>query len=217
MGGNGQPVSLAAAVEAMWTCGVAVIPLRESGGFDAAYFRFHARDVVVINSVHSEEARWLFYLLHDAAHVSEDLERPALVERIFEGESTASEDSERRANQFATDAIFGGQSEELFQIALETSQGDFALLQRAVGYVARTHHVDRGSLALNVAYRLQERGENWWGAAVNMQEEGNPWEIVRAVLLERIEWSALEKLDVELLSRALEVTPAVAATVGEVE
>lgn len=216
MGGGREPVSFAAALDAVWGCGVPVIPLKERGGFDAGYFRVAGRDVVVVNSVHREESRWLFYLLHDVHHVSETPDQPMLVENILDGETAATEGSERRANQFATEAIFGGRSEALFQLALEKSQGKRALLQRAVVLVARQQNVDAGALALNVAYRLHEQGEDWWGAAFNMQDRrGQPWDIARDTLMKHLNWSLLEPLDADLLGRALEVEPPLVAAVGE--
>jgi transcriptional regulator with XRE-family HTH domain len=210
------PVSLASALEAMWSCGVPVIPLREPGGFDAGYFHVAGRDVVVVNSMHRQESRWLFYLLHEAGHVAERTDQLMLVEEGVGHEPTVAEDLESRANRFATDAIFAGRSEELFKLVLEKSQGKMALLQRAVVFVARNHHVDPGILALNVAYRLAEEGEDWWGAALSLQQpDGDPWETARDILIRHVDWATLEPLDADLLARALETTPPLVALTGE--
>jgi hypothetical protein len=46
---------------------------------------------------------------------------------------------------------------------------------------------------------------NWWGAAANLQEtDEEPRRIVRDFLVPRLDWSQLDRLDRELLARALQ-------------
>jgi transcriptional regulator with XRE-family HTH domain len=201
-------VSFATALDVLWAAGIAVLPLREPGGFQAAYWRHDARDIVVINAVQREESRWLFYLLHEGGHIAEGIDQPALLEDAPGHDDRVTQARERLANEFATAAIFGGRSEELFQLVLDKSGGDLALMQRAVRFVARHNEVDAGALAFNVAHRLAETGYDWWGAAINLQESNtDPWRIARDALVERLDWSALDPLDADLLARALDATP----------
>jgi len=215
MGGQAGRVSFATALDTLWAAGVAVLPLREPGGFRAAYWRHDARDIVVINAVQREESRWLFYLLHETGHIDERGNEPALLEDAPGHDDEVTEARERRANEFATAAIFGDRSEELFQLVFDKSGGDLALMQRATRFVARHHNVDTGALAFNVAHRLAEQGHDWWGAAMNLQEhDSDPWQIARDALLERLDWSVLEPLDADLLARALETTPVLGTSAG---
>lgn len=208
MAGSEGPVSWADALEEFWAAGVPVLPLRERGGFHAAYWRHVGRNIIVVNSVQRQESRWLFYLLHEAGHVIEEAAEPALVEDDPGRETGLAEDRERRANEFATAALLGGESEQLFRRTLDKSRGNLALMQRAVRYVARHHNVDVGALAFNVALRLAEQGRDWWGAATNLQrDEGDPWQAARDALIERLDWSELEPLDADLLARALDTFP----------
>jgi transcriptional regulator with XRE-family HTH domain len=211
MAGPTGRVSFATALETLWAAGVAVLPLREPGGFQAAYWRHGVRDIVVINAVQQQDSRWLFYLLHETGHIDEGGGERAVLEDSPGHDDEATEASERRANEFATAVIFGGKSEELFQLVIKKSGGDAALFQRAVRFVARHHNVDAGALAFNVAYRLGQRGRDWWGAAINLQgAEDDAWKIGRDALVQRLDWSALEPLDADLLARALETKPSVA-------
>jgi len=213
MGGPAGRVSFAAALDVLWAAGIVVLPLREPGGFQAAYWRHGARDIVVINAVQQEDSRWLFYLLHEGGHIVERVDEPALLEDAPGHDDKITQARERRANEFATAAIFGGRSEELFQLVLDRSRGNLALMQRAVRFVARHHQVDAGALAFNVAHRLAERGHDWWGAAISLQQsDTDPWRIARDALVERLDWSALDPLDVDLLARALDTTPSLEAS-----
>jgi transcriptional regulator with XRE-family HTH domain len=208
MAGPTGRVSFATALETLWAAGVTVLPLREPGGFQAAYWRHGVRDIVVINAVQQQDSRWLFYLLHETGHIHEGGGERAVLEDAPGHDDEATDADERRANEFATEVIFGGRSEELFQLVIDKSRGDAALFQRAVRFVARHHNVDAGALAFNVAHRLAERGRDWWGAAINLQgAEGNAWKIARDALVKHLDWSALEPLDADLLARALEITP----------
>jgi transcriptional regulator with XRE-family HTH domain len=213
MVGPAGRVSFAIALETLWDAGVAVLPLREPGGFQAAYWRHGTRDIVVINAVQQEGSRWLFFLLHEAGHIAEEVDEAALLEDAPGHDEEVTEARERRANEFATSAIFGGRSDELFRLVIEKSEGNRGLLQRAVRFVARRHNVEVGALAFNVAHRLANMGQGWWGAAMNLQGEGSDaWQIARDALVERLDWSALEPLDADLLARALETTPSPATS-----
>lgn len=156
----------------------------------------------------------MFYVLHDVGHIVDpNLKRQAHLEKL-EG-AVDGDEWEERANRFASEAIFGGRSQTLFERAMTVSKGKIGLLQRAVGLVARQEKVDVGALALHVAFRLSQQGTNWWGAANNLQSTAtDPFEVAREVLVERIDWARLEPIDADLLGRALEVTPPLVASTG---
>ncbi len=71
--------------------------------------------------------------------------------------------------------------------------------------VAAGNGVDVGALANYLAFRLSWQGENWWGAATNLQPSGNdPWSTARDVFMERFPFEIDNELDKQLLSRALQ-------------
>jgi transcriptional regulator with XRE-family HTH domain len=216
MVGSAGRISFSTVLDALWSAGIAILPLREPGGFQAAYWRHGQRDIVVINAMQQEESRWLFYLLHEIGHIEEHSDERALLEDAPGHDNEVADARERRANEFATAVLFGGRSEELFQLVLSKSGGNPALIQRTVRLVARHHNVDVGALAFNVAHRLAETGDDWWGAAMNLQGNGtDPWRVARDSLVERLDWLALEPLDADLLARALDVTPPLASSEGD--
>lgn len=213
---GGKLMTFEAALQAVWAAGVPVVPLNEGGGFHAAYWRHGDRDVIVINSTEQLESLWLFYLLHEAGHLADDEEQLGLIEEQPGNDKDVDPVREARANEFATQAIFGGQSEELFELAYDRTQGNLALMQRAVRWVARTRNVDPGALAFNVAHRLAGQGHDWWESARILQEAGDsePWQQARDVLLGRLDWSRLGSLDAELLARGLGTVPPVPSQAG---
>jgi transcriptional regulator with XRE-family HTH domain len=206
-------VTFDAALQAVWAAGVPVVPLDEGGGFHAAYWRHGNRDVIVINSTERLESLWLFYLLHEVGHLTGDAEQLGLIEEHPGNDSDVDPEKEARANEFATQGIFGGQSEELFELVYDRTQGNLALMQRAVRWVARTCNVDAGALAFNVAHRLAGQSHDWWGAARTLQGEGDvdPRQRALDALLYRLDWSRLGSLDAELLARGLGTVPPVSA------
>lgn len=211
-----KPVTFEAALQAVWAAGVPVVPLDEGGGFHAAFWRHGSRNVIVINSTERLESLWLFYLLHEVGHLTDAGEQTGLVEEQPGNDRDVDPVQEARANEFATQGIFGGQSEELFELAYDRSRGNLALMQRAVRWVARTRNVNGGALAFNVAHRLTEQGHDWWGAARTLQDAGDadPWQQARDALLDRLDWSRLGSLDSELLARGLGTVPPVPSQAG---
>lgn len=62
-----------------------------------------------------------------------------------------------------------------------------------------------GTLANYIAFRLSWQRENWWGAAANLQIDGNdPWTIARDVFVERFPYDIENELDRQLLNRAFQ-------------
>jgi hypothetical protein len=55
-----------------------------------------------------------------------------------------------------------------------------------------------------MAFRLSLQGENWWGAAANIQEKGiDPLAVARDIFFERFRFNDLSQSDSRLLSLAL--------------
>ncbi len=87
--------------------------------------------------------------------------------------------------------------------------GRLELLKSELPRVAARENVPVDSLANYMAFRLSLQGENWWGAATNLQRtDDDPWRIARDVLLERANFARLTGMDKELLTQALTDTEA---------
>jgi len=70
--------------------------------------------------------------------------------------------------------------------------------------IAKQRDVRVDVLANYLAHRLSEEGQNWWGAAQNLQEEGtDPLRDARDILISRINTSRLNSIDADLLQLAL--------------
>ena len=62
--------------------------------------------------------------------------------------------------------------------------------------LAEEENVDVGLLANYLAFRLQIQGIHWWGAAANLQRDGDdPWTIARDVFCERFSFVDLDEVD----------------------
>lgn len=197
-------VSFDVVLRALWDRGIMVLPLLETGGFHAGYWRHGPVVVVVLNPAQRYTARWLFDLLHELGHIVED-DGTSMIEFDPGVSDAASADSEREANEFALRVIFGDAAGALFDEVLDRSGGEQAMLQRTVSMVARQHGIDPGALAFNVAYQLQQQGVSWWGAANTLAKSGvDPWRLARDEFISRTRWDVLAPLDRELLRAALD-------------
>lgn len=192
-------------LSSVWSMGIPVLPLDEGGGFQAAVWSNDDRPIIVLNGSVRTEAHWSSLLLHEVGHIGRG------DHNVIEGALSDLEidDAEREVNEWASDVLLGGRSNELFDASMAAADGQIQLMQRAVRRVAIANSVDIGVLALNVAFRLSERGENWWGAAQNMVEPGDdPWQTTRAMLIDRVEWSSMLAVDADLLARSIDAIPA---------
>jgi hypothetical protein len=200
-------LSLRSCLAFAWSHGVPVLPLKESGGFHGATWRMHGRNVIVLKQNTSSEARWMTDLLHELRHAAE---RPELMELetldsdVLSVERRKSPE-EQEATEFSGDVVLEGQAELLARECVAEAKGNTRFLKNAVEGVARRHHVRVDVLANYMAYRLALQGQNWWGAATNLQptNEG-PWQVTRDFLVQRIDPSRLDDSDRRLLLRALE-------------
>lgn len=190
-----------------WDLGVPVLPLNDSGSFHGACWRVNGRSVIVLKQKTQFTARWLIDLLHELRHAGESPESPTLT--IVEPEDLAStyaaDPGEQEATWFASEVALGGLAEGLAQQCVDRTRGSIEMLKTVVPAVAKDAGVAPALLANYMAFRLSLQGENWWGAASNLQPKGeSPWRIARDVLLQRADFSRLMQLDQDLLARALQ-------------
>lgn len=199
-------LDLAATLATLWDLGVVVIPLAESGGFHGACWRLEGRNVIVLKQQTTSEARWLHDLLHETYHAASAPEKLDFV--WLDDESMPLErredPEEKRATRFAGDIQLAGRAEALARECVAAASGNVQRLKAVVPRVAKAHGVSVGALANYLAWRVEMDGVNWWGAAANLQEaDGQPWALVRDFLLPRLEWSHLDRIERDLLVKAL--------------
>ncbi|MEK5499371.1 hypothetical protein [Bacillus sp. FSL M8-0077] len=202
-------LSLESCISHLWDLGIPVIPFEMPGGFHGACWRFNGRNVIVLKQQSASYSRWLFDLLHEYWHATQE---PDLLERkivdLGEVQSIKTDDQEELdANKFAEEVIFGGRSVELFDECINISSGRIQFLKKAVQEVAIKNDIDVASLANYTAYRMSKLGNNWWGAANNLQYNGNPYSKAYDILNSRLDSSLLhsleDPLEQELIHNAL--------------
>lgn len=193
----------------VWSLGVPVLPLNDSGAFHGAFWRVEGRNVIVLKQQTKSAARWLFDLLHELWHAAQE---PELDERTVIEDSETAQDrreskEEQTATRFSGHIVLAGRAEELVKLCQEEAKGSIELLKQVVPLVAARENVSVASLANYMAFRLSLQGENWWGAATNLQTEDtdytNPWQTARDFLLERANFGHLNEVDRNLLLRSL--------------
>lgn len=193
-------------IQYVWHLGIPVLPLKLKGGFHAACWRIDGRNVIVLKQQSKSNARWLFDLLHEYWHATQE---PHLLSRdVVDIQDVMSEGNKNQeeldANNFAADVIFDGKLEELLNECVTLSNGKIQYLKRAVQSVATTNGIDVGALANQAAFHLQKSGRNWWGAAQNLQDKDDPFNIAYKILEESINISEIDDpIDKELLENAL--------------
>jgi transcriptional regulator with XRE-family HTH domain/Zn-dependent peptidase ImmA (M78 family) len=204
--GTYKTVDLKSALHTAWDLGIVVLPLRDSGTFHGACWRYEGRNAVVLKQTSSYEARWLFDLLHELFHVGQRPEAQSL--EVIEADETSADrrnsEEEIAASQFAGEVVLDGKAEILAQACVQAARNSVERLKSVVPAIATKHAVSVGALANYLAFRLSWQGVNWWGAAANLQADDNdPWTIARDVFVERFPYDIDSELDRELLNRAL--------------
>ncbi|MDY0279040.1 MAG: helix-turn-helix transcriptional regulator [Salinivirgaceae bacterium] len=198
--------SLENALRYIWSLGVAVLPLSDPGAFHGACWRIDGRNVIVLKQRTHSQARWLFDLLHEYWHVTQDPDNQqfSLIEADPVSAERRESPEEEDASLFAGDVILAGRAEQLAQICVREARGTVELLKSVVPKVAVRQDVPVDALANYMAFRLSLQGINWWGAAENLQKGGlEPVAVTRDILLQSCDLEALNDIDRDLLSRAL--------------
>ena len=202
---NYGAINLKSALEHLWTCGVTVLPLRDSGIFHGACWRVQGRNGVVLKQVSSSEAHWLIDVLHEWSHVADHPEQEEfeVVEYAETSRERRTSDEEKLATLKAGEVALQGRAEQLTDLCVERANGSVERLKRVVPEVASIENIDVGLLANYIAFRLSLQGHNWWGAAANLQVPGRPFELARELFLQHAQLDQLNDLDRTLLQRAL--------------
>ncbi|KIG19283.1 hypothetical protein DB30_03839 [Enhygromyxa salina] len=203
--GSPDSIRLSTLLDYLWSRGVPVVPLAESGGFHGAFWRINGRSAIVLKQKTASEARWMHDLLHEMYHVACHTEERDY--EMLEGETgmhgAVDQKEEQRATKFAGNVLLGNRAEELAEESVRDCSGRLQWLKRSVPAVAKRNSVRVDVLANYMAYRLALQGENWWGAANNLQPPGSPWEDAREFLLGHVQTAMLESSERHLLRLAL--------------
>lgn len=196
-------------VRYIWDHGVPVLPLDDPGAFHGACWRANGRNVIALKRRTRFPARWVQLALHEFCHAGEEPDRPdfSVVEESETPDIRRESKEEKRANRFAAEVVLDGRAIELAQKCMDEADGRMEWLKRVVPAVAKDAGVPVDGLAEYVAYRLTEQGQDWWGAATNLQDgSGNPWRVARDIALEKVDLARLNPTDRELLALALTET-----------
>lgn len=204
---NYASITLKNALKYIWNLGIPVVPLRDPGAFHGACWRIDGRNVIVLKQGTPSASRWLFDLLHELYHAGRQPERKQLSFIEIEygsGDNNISREEEV-ASRFAGDILLDNRSEELVELCVERASGAVEFLKSVVPKVAADNRVSVDSLANYLAFRLSIQGINWWGTAENLQSTSeDPWVTARDILFEFLDFDAINELDREILTQALE-------------
>ena len=199
-------LSFEAALEYVWSLGIPVLPLNDSGMFHGACLRVDGRNVIILKQVTRSSARWLTDLIHELKHASQDPDKKefTVIDEAESAKDWLNSPEEQEAIQFAAEVSLNGRAEELAKLCVDAAKGNVRHLKSVVPHVATKEKVPVGSLANYMAYRLSLQDINWWGAANNLQlTHESPWESARDMLMSKVDLTRLNVNDRGLLLRAL--------------
>jgi transcriptional regulator with XRE-family HTH domain len=199
-------LSLGSCLKYVWSLGIAVLPLRDKGGFHGACWRVQGRSVIVLKQTTESPGRWIIDLFHELKHIEQTPSEVDLawIEEFDKTGRSDDSDEEEDATDFAVDVALGGSAEDLAEECAKESKKRLELLKSIVPKVAERHKVRADVLANYLAYRLEKEGQHWWGAAQNLQEVGpDPWMTTREILIAQLDCTALNPIDLGLLMQAL--------------
>lgn len=203
--GNGAD-DLLATLHTAWDLGVIVLPLRATGTFHGACWRYGGRNAIVLKQTSEHQSRWIFDLLHELYHAGQcpEDETFALVESKATSRDRRESREEVAASQFAGDVMLAGKAEMLAELCVREAAHSVERLKSAVPRIAQMHGVSTAALANYLAFKLSQQGINWWGAAANLQDtDSDPWRVTRDVFLDRHPLQIESEVDRVLLDRAL--------------
>lgn len=198
-------LTLESVMDYLWDLGYVILPLNDQGAFHGAYFRENYRHVIVLKQKTSSSSRWMFDALHEAYHSIQEPKSPNVV--MVDSDSFVTRQASKEeltANQYAGAVLLGKNPQRLAEQCLTEAGHDLRMLKSAVQRVASSENVPVDSLANYLAYRLSLQGQNWWGAAENLQASGpDPFAVAKGMLLQHVDLSKLAESDIQIVQRAL--------------
>jgi len=200
-------LTLANTLDYVWSLGIPVLPLSDVGAFHGATWRIAGRNVIVLKQGTRFESRWLHDLLHEVRHAAEepDAEELAFIDYDALAKSNGAAAAETTASFFAGNVQLGGRAEELAEECVTATSGRLERLKSVVPTIAERAGVSTAALANYMAFRLSLQGENWWGAATNLQSgDSDPWQVARDRAIAHLDLTNLDDTERGVLLRALE-------------
>lgn len=194
-------------LEYVWDLGIPVIPLSDPIRLHGGCWRIKGRNSIVLKQSNREESRWMFDLLHELFHATDESGEQNF--QAIELDGTAPErreaDIELSANNFAGNVLLNGRAEELYNQVILASSGKIPFIKRNVIIVANSQGVNQGALANYVAFRLQnDRGVAWWGAASNLQSGiQDAYTVTQSVFREKCSFVNMSNLDKHIVELAI--------------
>lgn len=194
-------------IKYIWSLGIPVLALNDSGAFHGACWRIDGFNIIVIKQQTMSEARWIHDALHELCHASQHPENKTL--EIVESNDVLNKsieaEEEEEANFYAAEVHLGEDADEIAEECIIAARGNMSNLKREVIKVAQKRKIDLGGLANYIAFRLAtEQKQNWWGTANNLQTLGfMPFEFCKNKVLEECDLSKLTDFDRDLLLRAI--------------
>lgn len=202
---SGQPMSLRSALKFCWNSGIIVVPLRDPGTFHGAVWKIRERFVIVLKQTAQLEALWLFDLLHEVAHIAKGhvTTDVALIE-AEEISLSLTDGVEAEANEWAENALFDGESEQIEEACVNACGKDIRRLKGVVPTIANEFNVNVGALANHMAFRLNQEQQSWWATARALQSgSSSPFEVTREIFLKHMQLNRLNPFDRDLLIKAI--------------
>ena len=190
----------------LWSLGIPVLPLTDSGAFHGACWRVEGRNVIVLKQRTMSLARWINDALHETFHAGQepDERQRSVIEESEMSPERRDSDEEQEATVFAGDVTLGGRAEELAKMCVHAAGGRVERLKGVVPKVAESEGVEAGAMANYMAFRLSLQDVNWWGTAANLQaDDANPWGIARDFLIPKLDLHRLNDMDRQILQQAL--------------
>jgi hypothetical protein len=164
------------------------------------------RNVIVLAQQARIASRWLNDEAHELGHAGQHPEQEewGVIETEDLLRSRQDSEEEEDARCFAEDVMLGGRAEEIAHKCAERAGRRIERLTTVVPQVAAEEGVPLGPLAYYIAYSLSLDGQNWWGAATNLQDRSiDPWSTARKMFLRKADLSVLNEADRSLLLQAL--------------
>ena len=190
--------------------GVPVVALNDSGAFHGATWRIKGRNIVILKQRSRHTSKWMFDLLHELYHASQnpELEEFSVVELSETSDERRNDQEEADANNFAARVLLGDDADTYIEECFLNAKGKIAWLKNSVIQVAQKHKIDCGVLAYQVANKLDETSKNngsklnWWGAANNLQKNTcEPNVLCFETLLKNIDIENMNDKDRELIEQ----------------
>jgi transcriptional regulator with XRE-family HTH domain len=186
----------------IWSLGIPVLPLNDSGAFHGACWREDNRNIIVLKQKNHSESRWFFDLAHELFHAGENPEESQKAHLDVDVNDLLQQEED--ANVFAGNLALEGKAEELVALCVKEAKGKIQYLKNVLPKVAQQENVKVGLLANYMAFRLSLQGHNWWGTAENLQtQDKKSLQIARDIFLENVDLKKLNDTDKQMLMQAL--------------